>query len=492
MSSAWAITAFVVALLLAILIHELGHLLTAKAVGMKADRYFVGFGPTLWSTRRGETEYGVKAFPLGGFVSIRGMSPMDDRDPPILDAVLARDALVEDAARDDTPVVAFVDGTPPLTVGSFLHLEEELARRGTPAATREHLVRRGRETVADLDRPEAVRRALHEIVHTEVGPSRRRGDLAWRLERGDEGRFYHDRPIWQRALAIFMGPITHLVIAFALLFGLYVLMTLPTGEVTTEIGAVIEGSAAAETDLQSGDRLLAVGDVSSDRFEVLREAIRARPDQPTTLTVLREGEELSVELTPRAEQDPQTGETIGLAGFAPTGVEARLGPIPAARRALVGDDLDPFGGIVPLLGASVQGLMAVFSPSGIADLVTSSVGVTERDPEGVVSVIGIASIAGQSAEQGSAGIYTFVFLLAYLNVFLFIFNMVPLPPFDGGHLAVLGVEKTGNLLRRLRGQATDFTVDPRVITAVALPVIGLLLLVAFTAIWLDVSSPIQL
>jgi regulator of sigma E protease len=492
MSSGLAITAFAVALLLAILVHELGHLLTAKAVGMKADRYFVGFGPTLWSTRRGETEYGVKAFPLGGFVSIRGMSPTDDRDPPVLDVVLARDALVEDAARDDTVVVAFADGTPALTVGTFLHLDEELERRGTPALQREHILRRGRETLADLDRLDAVRRSLHEVLHTEVGPSQRRGDLAWRLERGDEGRFYHDRPAWQRALAIVTGPVTHLVIAFLLLFGVYTLLSLPTGEVTTEIGAVLEDTPAAATDLRAGDRLLAVEDVASDRFEVLRDEIRARPGQPTTLTVERDGEERTVELTPRAQEDPQTGETVGLAGFAPAGVESRLGPVPAARRALLGDELDPFGGIVPLLGASVRGLAAVFSPSGIADLLSSSVGITERNPEGVVSVIGIASIAGQTAEAGSAGVYTFVFLLAYLNVFLFIFNMVPLPPFDGGHLAVLGVEKAGNLVRRVRGQAADFTVDPRLITAVALPVIGLLLLVAVTAIWLDVSAPIQL
>jgi regulator of sigma E protease len=492
MSSGLAITAFAVALLLAILVHELGHLLTAKAVGMKADRYFVGFGPTLWSTRRGETEYGVKAFPLGGFVSIRGMSPMDDRDPPVLDVVLARDALVEDAARDDTVVVTFLDGTPPLTLGTFQHLEEELARRGAPATTREHVVRRGRETVADLEQLETVRRALHEVLHTEVGTSRRRGDLAWRIERGDEGRFYHDRPAWQRALAIVTGPVTHLAIAFLLLFGVYTLLALPTGEVTTQVGAVLEDTPAAATDLRPGDRLLAVEDVASDRFEVLRDEIRARPGQPTTLTVLRDGEEVLVELTPQAQPDPQTGEEVGLAGFAPAGVEARLGPVPAARRALLGDDLDPFGGIVPLLGASVRGLAAVFSPAGIADLLSSSVGITERDPEGVVSVIGIASIAGQTAEAGSAGVYTFVFLLAYLNVFLFIFNMVPLPPFDGGHLAVLGVEKVGNVLRRLRGQAADFTVDPRLVTAVALPVIGLLLLVAVTAIWLDVSSPIQL
>lgn len=492
MSSALAITAFVVALVLAILIHELGHLLTAKAVGMKADRYFVGFGPTLWSTRRGETEYGVKAFPLGGFVSIRGMAPTDDRDLPVLDVVLDPEALRSDAERDPTPVATLTDGSPPVTAGTFLHLDEELARRGASRAVREHILRRGRETIGDLERLDSVDRALHEVLHTEVGPSRRHGDLAWRLERGDEGRFYHDRPAWQRALAIVTGPLTHLVIAFLLLFGMYLVLALPTGEVTTEVASVLEDSPAAEAGLEPGDRVLAVDGVTSERFDVLREAIRARPGEPTTLTVVRDERELALELTPRAEEDPQTGETVGLAGFVPQGVEDRLGPLPAARRALVGDELDPVGGVVPLLGASVEGLVAVFSPSGIADLLSSSFGLSERDPEGVVSVVGIASIAGQTAEGGSQGLYTFLFLLAYLNVFLFIFNMVPLPPFDGGHLAVIGVEQTGNLVRRLRGRTPDFTVDPRVITAVALPVIGLLLLVAVTAIWLDVSSPIEL
>jgi len=492
MSSALAILAFVVALVLAILIHELGHLLTAKSVGMKADRYFVGFGPTLWSTRRGETEYGVKALPLGGFVSIRGMSSLDERDRPLVDTVFTRDALRGAAERDATVVTGFADGTPNLTGGALAELDEELARRGTPAEQREHILRRTRDTAAEMEDLEGLRRSLREIVHTEVGPSERVGDLAWRLERGDEGRFYHDRPVWQRALVIFMGPVTHIGIAFLLLVGLYSLLPLPTGEVTTEVAAVLEDTPAEAAGVQEGDRLLAVEGTASSDFEVLREAIRTRPGEPTTLTIERGEETLEVVLTPDREEDPQTGEAVGLAGFAPAPVEARLSPGAAIRRAAVGDEVDAFGGVVPLLGASIQGLTSIFSPSGIADLLSSSVGAQERDPEGVVSVIGIASLAGQTAEAGSAGLYTFVFLLAYLNVFLFIFNLVPLPPFDGGHLAVLGIEKAGNLARRVRGREQDFTVDPRAVTAVALPVIGVLLLVAVTSIWLDISAPLQL
>ena len=492
MTSGLAILAFVAALVLAILIHELGHLLTAKSVGMKADRYFVGFGPTLWSTRRGETEYGVKALPLGGFVSIRGMSPLDERDAPLVDTVFSPTALREAAKRDATVVTTFSDGTPELTVGALDHLEEELAGRGTPSELREHILRRTRETAVDMETLDGLRWSLKEIVHTEVGGSERLGDLAWRLERGDEGRFYHDRPPWQRALAIFMGPLTHIAIAVALLFGLYTLLALPTGEVTPQIGQVVEGSAAEEAGLEQGDRVLAVGEVTSDEFEVLREEIRARPGEATTLTVSRDGTEMELALTPQAEQDPQTGEVIGLAGFLPTLEEQRLGAGAAARRATIGDELDPNGGVVPMLRLSVQGLASIFSPAGLGDLFSTAAGSQERDPEGVVSLIGIASLAGQTAEQGTAGLYTFLFLLAYLNVFLFIFNLVPLPPFDGGHLAVVGVEKVGNLLRRLRGRQPDFTVDPRTITAIALPVIGVLLLVVIASFWLDITDPIRL
>jgi membrane-associated protease RseP (regulator of RpoE activity) len=75
----WLIFLFV--LMFSVLLHETGHFVTAKKFGMKATRYFVGFGPTLWSTRRGETEYGIKALPLGGFVKIIGMTSLDEVDP---------------------------------------------------------------------------------------------------------------------------------------------------------------------------------------------------------------------------------------------------------------------------------------------------------------------------------------------------------------------------------------------------------------------------
>lgn len=489
------IVAFAVLLLLAVLIHELGHLLVAKLFGMRADRYFVGFGPTLWSTRRGETEYGVKALPLGGFVAIRGMNPYDERRPPVVDEVFSPDALARDRQRSAATASDEAGdggtGTAAIPTATWERLRHVLRERGTPQRLAERIVARTRASVGDGD-VEAARRTLSQVLLTEVGDSERRGDLAWRLERGDEGRFYHDRPVWQRACTIAFGPLTHLGIAFVLLLVAYLFIPLPTGEPTNEVDTVLDDSPAAQAGLEPGDEVVAVEDLRSEDFLELREVLRERPGEPTTLTVQRAGEPREIDLVPDEQTDERTGETIGVAGFVPVSETERLTGAEAVRRAAIGSEQDPVGGVVPMVGASVEGLARVFSPSGIAELVAASAGTEERDPEGAVSVVGIASIAGQTAADGAAGVYSLLFILAFLNVILFIFNLVPLPPFDGGHLAVLAVEKLGNLLRRLRGRPQTFTVDPRTITAIAVPVIGLLLVVFVTTLWLDIVDPISL
>ena len=495
MTFALGIVAFVVLLLVAVLVHELGHLVTARLFGMRADRYFVGFGPTLWSTRRGETEYGVKAFPLGGFVSIRGMNPYEERRLPVVDEVLRADALARDREQSDATVEeapgsggAATATIPALT---WQRLEQTLTERGTPHELTERIVTRTRASLEDGGLDEA-RSTLSQVLLTEVGESERLGDLAWRLHRGDEGRFYHDRPIWQRACTIAFGPLTHLGIAFVLLLAAYVFVALPTGEPTNEVASVLDDSPAAEAGLQPGDRVVAVEDLRSEDFLELRDVLRARPEQPTAMTIERDGQPVDLELVPAPETDEQTGETIGIAGFVPASETERLGAAAALRRAARGAAQEPLGGVVPMVGASVEGLARVFSPAGISELVAASAGTQERDPEGAVSVVGIATFAGQVADEGVLGVYSLLFMLAFLNVILFIFNLVPLPPFDGGHLAVLVVEKLGNLLRRLRGRPQTYTVDPRTITAIALPVIAVILIVFLTTLWLDISDPISL
>jgi regulator of sigma E protease len=259
------------------------------------------------------------------------------------------------------------------------------------------------------------------------------------------------------------------------------------------VGAVLEGSAAEEAGLEPGDRLVAVDGTVSSEYEVLRDAIRARPEMATTLEVERDGTPLSIELTPTQEIDETTGEPFGLAGFVPSPELARMGTFEALERALLGDEqVAPFGGVWPMLTGSVQGLAMIFSPDGLSNLVSQATGQQDRDPMGAVSLVGAASVAGQTAGNGAAGIMAFLMLLAAINVFFFIFNMVPLPPFDGGHLAVLAIEKTVNVVRAARGRAQDFTVDPRAIAAVAIPVLAVLGVVLVATLWLDITDPIRL
>ena len=472
MTSTLGIVAFVASIVLAIVIHEAGHLISAKLSGMRADRFFVGFGPTLWSTRRGETEYGLKAVLLGGYVRIVGMGGDDEEmQPPLVDALpTVRDE--EDARR------------------WWPELEAELQRRGTPV----ELAHRIRDTTRGLA-PEpddaALRAALARALELELPASTRVGDLTHRLVRGDDGRRYGDRPAWQRAAVVALGPATHLVIAFVLLFAVQAVWPQPTGELTSRIGLVQQDSPADRAGLAVGDVLLAVDDVVSDDFLVLREALRERPAAPTVLRIERDGQPLQLDVVPDTFETAD-GLTIGLIGISTEPEVRDVGIAEALAGAAVGEaGPGTPGGVIPMIGESVSGLVRILSPSGLSGLVSQAFGGQDRAPDGAVSLVGAASIAGQvGAREG--GLPIVLSLLAAINVFFFLFNLLPLPPFDGGHLAVIGIESSVNGARRLLGRAPDFRVRPEAIAGVAIPVIAILALLLVTTLWLDVTDPIRL
>jgi len=472
MSSTLGIVAFVASIVIAIVIHEAGHLVTAKLSGMRADRFFVGFGPTLWSTRRGETEYGIKAVLLGGYVRIVGMGGDDDElQAPLVDALpVVRDE--EDARR------------------WWGALDAELRHRGTP----DELALRIRDTARGLahDAHDAtLRDAVRRSLTVELPPSSRVGDLTHRLVHGDEGRRYSDRPAWQRILVVGFGPATHLAIAFVLLFAVAVVWPQPTGELTSRVALVQDGSPAAAAGVQVGDLLLAVDDVVSDDFLVLRDALRARPGVPSVLEVERAGARVRLELVPDQVTTAE-GATIGLIGIATEPEVRDVGPGEALGSAAFGaPGPGTPGGVIPMVGESVTGLMRILSPSGLSGLVSQALGREDRAQDGAVSLVGAASLAGQvGAREG--GLPVVLTLLAAINVFFFLFNLLPLPPFDGGHLAVIAIESTVNTVRRLRGRATDYRVRPEAIASVAIPVIAVLVLLLVTTLWLDLTDPIRL
>jgi regulator of sigma E protease len=491
MSGAMAIWLFVISLVAAIMIHEAGHFVTARWFGMRADRFFLGFGPTLWSTHRGETEYGVKALPLGGFVRIKGMSPIDERLRPIVDTVFDPTALAADRERAAELVSASggdhdLTGSAVLPAPTWERLEAELRDRGTPKPLVERIVRRTRSNLtADADVAEA-RRMLTEVVVTEVPDTGRVGDLHHRLLEGDRGRFFPDRPAWQRAIVLVAGSVMHFVIAIVVLLGMYLFVPQPTGEIGPVVGEVIEDSPADEAGLQAGDRLRGVEGTSSDDFLELRELIRERPGEETDLVIRREGEELVLALTPEPVEDPETGETVGQVGFVPTEITERLDAGTAVYEALLGP-----AGFVAIFTGSIAALVRVFSPDGLANLLQQATGAEERAVDGAVSLVGAASLAGQ-ATSSVYGLLILLGLIASINIFIGIFNLVPLPPLDGGHLAVLGIERSVNAVRKLRGETPDYTVDPRAVAAVAIPVLAVLGTVFVLLLWLDITDPLRL
>jgi membrane-associated protease RseP (regulator of RpoE activity) len=358
------IVLFALAILLSVALHECGHMWVARATGMKVRRYFVGFGPTLWSTMRpnklGSTEYGLKAVPLGGFCDIAGMTSIDE-----------------------------------------LTAEEQ---------------------------PYAMYR----------------------------------QKVWKRVAVLFAGPGMNFIIGLVLIYGIAVIWGLPNlhqpttalvGQVSCvkpqiskdESGSCV-GNPAAAAGIQTGDTILKVGDTEVHNFDEMATAIRKQAG-PTPFLVQRNGEEFTkvidviqtqrfISKDGKADPTPATVGAIGVgaANFGPTHYNP-LSAVPATF-AFSGD-----------LAVELAKSLAKI-PTKIGALV-HSIGGGERDPETPISVVGASIIGGDTVDHGLW--VAFWFFLAQLNFALGAVNLVPLLPFDGGHIAVATFEKVRNMLRSARG-----------------------------------------
>jgi len=354
-------------------LHELGHFLVARRFGMKVDEYFIGFGPRIWSRRRGELEYGVKALPLGGYVKIAGMNPY------------------EPVAPEDLP------------------------------------------------------------------------------------RTYGAKPIWQRALTIFAGPGSHFVIA-AIIFATVVFFagnfrsTVPVvGSVDPRVNGVM--SPAETAGLQPGDKIVKVGTTNNptqDRLRALTtKAATDNPGVPVAFTIERDGHVFTVNLVPELASVAGSKQKIGRIGIV-------LGN---ERVGLVGSAIAGVKLVGWSISESVHEIGHVFGPEGIGRifrLLFTNAPRTAQDP---ASVIGIGQQIGTTS---SAGDWSLVFLgFGFITVFIGLINLVPLPPFDGGHLFVLLIEK-------VRGRA----IDMRKLIPVSAVVMGFFIVFVAATMFLDIAKPI--
>ena len=374
---------------------------TARAFGMRVRRFFVGFGPTLWSVKRGGTEYGVAALPFGGFCDIAGMTAMD-----------------------------------PVT-------EEE---------------------------------APHAMVK---------------------------KPAWQRIAVLSGGIVMNILIGVVIIFGVAVSSGIrnPYADFTPKVGQVVcvadqvdektlaECSGpgpAGQAGVRVGDTLVAVDDEPIETFADLRTYVAQRPGETVALEVERGGSSQSIDVpVARVERiDPSTGERIdvGAVGIAAAPVKdavKQFGPVEAVPATA------KFTG--QMLRASVDGLMAF--PGKIPGVVASIFG-GERDIEGPISVIGASRTGGELVERDQWP--AFWMMLASLNFFLALFNLVPLPPLDGGHIAVVIYEKIRNALRRLRGLPPVGPANYEKLMPLTYFMAALLLVVGVLVMAADVVNPVNL
>jgi membrane-associated protease RseP (regulator of RpoE activity) len=367
------IVGFAIALFAIVMIHELGHYLMARAFGFRVLEYFVGFGPKLWSSRRGEIEYGVKAIPAGGYVKIAGMNPFENDVPP-----------------------------------------------------------------------------------------------------GDEQRAYGARPRWQRALVILAGPISHFLVGGLILAAVLVVWGRHTGpwridEVPQKLETGLT-SPAFEAGLKPGDEILTIAGVSTLNDGDLNGIITSHIGQPVEVVVERDGRELTFTLVPVS--DIVNGQDRGRLGVVVTAIGTERVSVPAAVR-------QGFGDVGSIVGQSVIQVGHVFGPEGIGRLFDVLFNGAPRAPTDPTTVVGISRQIGTSGQQGDWAYAVSQF--AVVVIFIGLINLLPLPPFDGGHLAVLAIEK-------IRGRS----VDMKKLVPVAAVVLALLVILTVSTLVLDVWKPVPI
>jgi membrane-associated protease RseP (regulator of RpoE activity) len=393
MSFLLGILIFVVALLFSIMLHEAGHFVTAKKFGMKATQFFVGFGQTLWSRRKGETEYGVKAFPVGGFVKIVGMTELEDIDP------------------------------------------------------------------------------------------------------ADEPRSFRRQPGWQRIIVLAAGSFMHFVLAFVLLFALAIGIGLAGAGTTTMVGAIdtcvpssltaackpsSPASPAKKAGIRAGDVIMAVGGVQVHNWTQMGKALRSQPaGQPVAITVLRDRHEVTLHPS-LAVIHGRHGSYLGVS------------PVVVFQRTGLGGAVTYAGGKFGQIMAGSAGVVASL-PKAIPDLFSKN---RANGPGGqVTSVVGAADVTGQvvAAPIGwQARVAVVMLIVASLNIFIGAFNLLPLLPLDGGHLAIVIYERCRAWLARLRGKPDPGPVDFRRFIPVSVGVFALLVGFSLLVIMADIVNPVHI
>ncbi len=425
---------FFFGLLASIALHEIGHMVPAKKFGMKVTQYFVGFGRTVWSTKRGETEYGFKAIPLGGYVRIIGMFPPSK-------TVENPDGTVQVRAANTGPFQSLIEN---------------------------------------------ARSAEYETI-----------------DKADAPRLFYAKPWWQKLIVMSGGPMVNVLIAFILFSGLFMFYGTAVNQTTvsTVTECVIPASEASadrvcqsgdkaspakQAGFQPGDKILEFNGTAIGSWDQLTTLIRDNQDEAATIVVERGGQQQTLQTSTIINEmyDEAGSDKIVSVGF--------LGVSP--ERTIERQD---FAFVVDRMGfLTVMTAKALVAFPGKLVGVAGSIAGGEREQDSPMSIVGATRVAGDVVSRDELGsgekIAFFISMLASVNLFIALFNFIPLLPLDGGHIAGALWEALKRGFARLRGRPDPGHVDVAKLLPVAYLAASFIVVMGGLLIIADLVNPVRL